>query len=103
MTLLVDVCFQNGESALHAASLFGHLKVVKELVQAGANVDLKNKVCSTCVRRTARVCDAVFSTVLLSQDRLCFVTRNTQIYNRDIPPSPHVLLMLCVSLDPSVS
>lgn len=40
------MCIQNGESALHAASLFGHLKVVKELVQAGAKVDLKNKVCS---------------------------------------------------------
>jgi ankyrin repeat protein len=34
---------QNGESALHAASLFGHLKVVKELIQSGAKVDLKNK------------------------------------------------------------
>jgi len=39
------LCFQNGESVLHAASLFGHLKVAKELVQAGAKVDLKNKVC----------------------------------------------------------
>jgi len=35
---------QNGESALHAAALFGHTKVVKELIQAGAKVDLKNKV-----------------------------------------------------------
>lgn len=35
---------QNGESALHAASLFGHLKIVKELIQAGAKADLKNKV-----------------------------------------------------------
>jgi len=42
---LTSYVFQNGESALHAASLFGHLKVVKELVQAGAKVDLKNKVC----------------------------------------------------------
>ena len=29
---------------MHAASLFGHLKVVKELVQAGSKVDLTNKV-----------------------------------------------------------
>ena len=36
--------FQNGESALHAASLFGHLKVVKQLVTAGADVHLQNKV-----------------------------------------------------------
>lgn len=43
------LCFQNGESALHAASLFGHLKVVKELVKAGAKVDLKNKVCCCLV------------------------------------------------------
>jgi ankyrin repeat protein len=42
-----DLSFlQNGESALHAASLFGHLKIVKELVGAGAKASLKNKVCN---------------------------------------------------------
>ena len=35
---------QNGESALHAAALFGHTKIVKELVEAGTKTDLKNKV-----------------------------------------------------------
>lgn len=34
--------FQNGESALHAASSFGHLGVVKLLLHAGANSSLKN-------------------------------------------------------------
>uniref|UniRef100_A0A914VEP2 Uncharacterized protein n=1 Tax=Plectus sambesii TaxID=2011161 RepID=A0A914VEP2_9BILA len=37
------VSFQNGESALHAASLFGHLSVVKALVQRGAVTTLCNK------------------------------------------------------------
>ena len=36
---------QNGESPLHAAALFGHGKIVKTLVDAGAQTDLKNKVC----------------------------------------------------------
>jgi len=50
---------QNGESALHAACLFGHLKVAKELVQSGAQVDLKNKVCN-CNGSTSQFC-RVFS------------------------------------------
>ncbi len=44
---------QNGESALHAAALFGHAKVVKELAQAGADPQLKNKVMFTHWRRTS--------------------------------------------------
>lgn len=34
---------QNGESALHAAALFGHLPIVKQLVAAGADITLKNQ------------------------------------------------------------
>ncbi|XP_055588726.1 ankyrin repeat domain-containing protein 29, partial [Uranotaenia lowii] len=34
---------QNGESALHAAALFSHLPVVKQLVAAGAEISLKNQ------------------------------------------------------------
>lgn len=33
---------KNGESALHAAALYGHLRVMKALVQAGADPGLKN-------------------------------------------------------------
>ncbi|KXJ79839.1 hypothetical protein RP20_CCG027890 [Aedes albopictus] len=33
----------NGETALHAAALFGHLPIVKQLVAAGADVSLKNQ------------------------------------------------------------
>ncbi|KAK3883046.1 hypothetical protein Pcinc_012607, partial [Petrolisthes cinctipes] len=33
---------KNGESALHAAALYGHLRVIKALVQAGADPGLKN-------------------------------------------------------------
>ena len=36
--------FQNGETALHAAALFGHMKVVKELARAGADPKIINKV-----------------------------------------------------------
>lgn len=35
---------KNGESALHAACLFGHLSVAQTLVMAGANPHLRNKV-----------------------------------------------------------
>lgn len=35
---------QNGETALHAAALFGHLKVVSQLLGAGVPPSLKNKV-----------------------------------------------------------
>ena len=35
---------QDGETALHCASSNGHLDIAQLLVQAGANIDLKNKV-----------------------------------------------------------
>lgn len=39
---VVFVVSQNGESALHAAALFGHLSVCKQLVSAGADPQLRN-------------------------------------------------------------
>lgn len=33
----------NGESALHAAAMFGHLPVVKQLVAAGSDISWKNQ------------------------------------------------------------
>lgn len=35
--------FQNGETSLHAASLFGHLPVVKQLIAAGSDIKLPNQ------------------------------------------------------------
>ena len=35
---------QNGETPLHAAALFGHAKVARELIDNGAQPDMKNKV-----------------------------------------------------------
>ena len=35
---------QNGQSALHGACLFGHLEIVKLLVEAGAQVNIQNQV-----------------------------------------------------------
>lgn len=34
---------QNGETALHAAAMFGHLDVVKQLVAAGSDITWKNQ------------------------------------------------------------
>jgi len=38
---------KNGESALHAACLFGHFNVVESLILAGAEVNLRNRVSKT--------------------------------------------------------
>ena len=38
------IMFQNGETSLHAAALFGHMKVTRILMQYGADRTLKNKV-----------------------------------------------------------
>jgi len=43
-------CFssQNGETALHAAALFGHMKITRLLMSYGADKNIKNKVpCTT--------------------------------------------------------
>jgi ankyrin repeat protein len=37
------ILYQNGESALHAAALFGHVPVVKQLISAGADLMLRNQ------------------------------------------------------------
>jgi len=37
------VPFQNGDSGLHAAALFGHVPVVKQLISAGADPTLRNQ------------------------------------------------------------
>jgi ankyrin repeat protein len=37
------ILFQNGESGLHAAALFGHVSVVKQLISAGADLTLRNQ------------------------------------------------------------
>lgn len=37
------MAYQNGETALHAAAMFGHLPVVKQLVAAGSDIMWKNQ------------------------------------------------------------
>lgn len=34
---------QNGETPLHAAALFGHLPIVKQLIAAGSDLVIKNQ------------------------------------------------------------
>ena len=50
--LHMSVITQDGFSALILAVWNGHTEMVVELVKAGANLDLQNRVCSTltCVR-----------------------------------------------------
>ena len=43
--VLMVFAFQDGRSPLWAASLAGHLDVLKTLIEAGANVNQTNKVC----------------------------------------------------------
>ena len=45
MLLKFNILFQNGNTALMEASAFGHSAVVKVLMDNGANVEAKNKVC----------------------------------------------------------
>lgn len=40
---MLFILFQNGESALHAAALFGHVSVMKQLISAGADSTLRNQ------------------------------------------------------------
>uniref|UniRef100_A0A670ZRI3 Ankyrin 3 n=1 Tax=Pseudonaja textilis TaxID=8673 RepID=A0A670ZRI3_PSETE len=42
----INICNQNGLNALHLASKEGHVEVVSELIQRGANVDAATKVWS---------------------------------------------------------
>ena len=37
------MCIQDGETALHRAVQYGHVEVVKMLVNYGAAVDIRNK------------------------------------------------------------
>jgi ankyrin repeat protein len=41
--VLSVVLFQNGDSGFHAAALFGHVPVVKQLISAGADLTLRNQ------------------------------------------------------------
>lgn len=41
--LIFLIFLQNGESALHAAALFGHVPIVKQLIGAGADPALCNQ------------------------------------------------------------
>lgn len=41
-TFFLSSFFQNGESPLHAAAMFGYLTVVKQLVAAGSDILLRN-------------------------------------------------------------
>lgn len=41
--------FQNGESCLHAAALFGNLSIARMLIDAGSNPRLPNKVNIICL------------------------------------------------------
>ena len=43
--LLMSVITQDGESALMRAAYWGQTEVVVELVKAGADLNLQNKVC----------------------------------------------------------
>lgn len=41
--LIFSSTLQNGETPLHAASLFGHLPIVKQLIAAGSDLVIKNQ------------------------------------------------------------
>ena len=43
--LHMSVITQSGWSALYLAVIKGHTEIVQQLVKAGANLDLQNKVC----------------------------------------------------------
>ena len=43
--LHMSVITQSGDFALMKAAIYGHTEAVQQLVKAGANLDLQNKVC----------------------------------------------------------
>ena len=43
--LLMSIITQDGDSALMKAASNGHTEIVEELVEAGADLNLQNKVC----------------------------------------------------------
>ena len=52
----VDVCSSSqwGKTALHVSAMSGHVYVVKELLERGANVAATNKVRVECVVHVVR-------------------------------------------------
>lgn len=43
LNLFFNFLFQNGETPIHAAAMFGHLPVVKQLIAAGSDISWKNR------------------------------------------------------------
>ena len=55
------MCKQDGHCLLHIASQEGHNRIVEILLQAGATVDLQNKVEKLFIRVSLVVCHAQYS------------------------------------------
>ena len=71
---------QNGETALHAAAMFGHLDVVKQLVAAGSDIAWKNKNGCTALQ-VAR--QQNYTTVVeYLEERRCLNRAHVKQFNR---------------------
>ena len=57
--LLMHECTQSGQSPLWIASFNGHQKCVGLLIDAGANVDIQNKVSKHYVYYILHISDAI--------------------------------------------
>ena len=56
MRFLIYYCIQDGWAALHFSAWAGRLEVLEELLKHGADVNLRDKVCSLFNRRSVVVC-----------------------------------------------
>ena len=63
--LHMSVITQNGDSALYWAAYWGRTEVIQQLVKAGANLDLQNKVCQYVETHDVHeYCDNIKSKIL---------------------------------------
>ena len=90
----MSVITQRGNSALLWAAFWGHTEIVQQLVKAGANLDLQNKVCQYVEThdvheygdnmKSNRHADTIMIIFTLYVQRLLYVKSRAELISRAI-------------------